>query len=270
MTTLAKGILWLIALPFIVLALLLLAFVSAELLYSSSSRFRLTVEFDTPSGVRSASNVYHYDERPRIGTGGGGVNKSIKGDAIFVDLGQGKHVVVIMGHGERAHWTDSFQSFWFFPYQRPAEGAPILRSPRPGDGPREITGGLIPTMVTFDDLTDPRTARVVYAWGHKIEMSNTGQQAHDRGPELKIDDIAKTFGDGYAFKRAWVEIAPAGIWPLSALGLPFNFLGLTGTPITRGIEKRLPFLVAHREELRRVQSDMPPRFQPRYGYFRIE
>ncbi len=64
---------------------------------------------------------------------------------------------------------------------------------------------------------------------------------HDRGPELKIDDIAKTFGDGYAFKRAWVEMVPAGIWPLSALGLPFNFLGLTGTPVTRGIEKRLPW-----------------------------
>ncbi|MEQ1648013.1 MAG: hypothetical protein ABL901_16940 [Hyphomicrobiaceae bacterium] len=68
-------------------------------------------------------------------------------------------------------------------------------------------------------------------------------------PELKIDVIAKTFGGGYAFKRALVEIVPSGIWPLSALDLPFNLLGLTGTPVTRGIEKRLPEAMAKLREL---------------------
>lgn len=194
-------------------------------------RYRLTLEIQTPEGVRSASNVYEY--RAAQMTTGPWANR-VEGDAIFVDLGQGKHIIAIMAHGERAEYVDKFATAWFQAY-KPEE------NPKIGSGPRDLRDFNIPTLVTFDDIRDPKTARIVYAWGRRIEMSNTGQQAHDRGPELKIDDIAKTFGDGYAFKRAWVEIVPAGIWPLSALGLPFNFLGLTGTPITRGIEKRLPW-----------------------------
>jgi len=68
---------------------------------------------------------------------------------------------------------------------------------------------LVPTLVTFGDLADPKTARVVDPYAFEQE-----------------------FGAGYVFRRAWIEMVPVGIWPL-------NNLGIYGTPITRGIEKRL-------------------------------
>lgn len=234
----------------IVLAILTLIVLAIAVLWYAfegthyEARFRLTVEIDTPSGTKSASNVYRYTETPRFYPGG--MIPHIEGDAIFVDLGGGKHVVVIMGHGAKAEYPDSFAYAWQRAYKPPVDGKArdVETRPTPADGPRDLKEFNIPTLVTFDDVRDPKTARVVYAWGRKIEMSPSGAVPHDRGPELKIDDIAKVLGDGYAFKRAWVEIVPAGIWPLSALGLPFNFLGLTGTPVTRGIEKRLPEAMA--------------------------
>jgi len=197
-------------------------------------RFRLTLEIDTPTGVKSASNVYEY-RAFRMMTGPWA--NTVSGDAVFVDLGSGKHIIAILAHGERAQWVDKFATAWFEAY-KPATGASIEM------GPRDLTEFNIPTLVTFGDIRDPKTARVVYAWGRRIETTilPNGKQDHDRGPELKVDDIAAVFGGGYAFKRAWVEVVPAGIWPFSELALPFNLLGLTGTPVTRGIEKRLPWL----------------------------
>jgi len=225
-------------------------------------RFRLTLEIDTPAGVKSASNVYEY-RAFRMMTGPWANN--VQGDAVFVDLGGDKHIIAILAHGERAEWVDKFATAWFEAY-KPETGATIAM------GPRELKDFNIPTLVTFGDIRDPRTARVVYAWGRKIETTilPNGKQDHDRGPELKVDDIATVFGGGFSFKRAWVEVVPSGYWPFSELGLPFNFLGLTGTPVTRGIEKRLPFVATHRDELRRIQSDMPPRFQPQFHVFRRE
>jgi hypothetical protein len=34
----------------------------------------------------------------------------------------------------------------------------------------------------------------------------------------------------------------------------------TGTSLTQGLEQKLPFLVTHRDELRRMMRDMPPAF----------
>jgi hypothetical protein len=48
-------------------------------------------------------------------------------------------------------------------------------------------------------------------------------------------NIARDFGAGAQLVRATLEIVPAGIWP-------FNRLGISGQPITTGIEKRLPWL----------------------------
>lgn len=217
--------------PWVVLALVGLVLYVAKPPPTIRNRFRLTVEIDTPTGVKSASNVYEY--RAAQMTTGPWANR-VEGDAVFVDLGEGRHIIAILAHGERGEWVDKFAIAWFEAYKTDTRVTAAM-------GPRELTEFNIPTLVTFGDIRDPKTARVIYAWGRKIEMSPSGAVPHDRGPELKIDDIATVFGGGYSFKRAWVEVVPAGYWPFSELGLPFNFLGLTGTPVTRGIEKRLPW-----------------------------
>ena len=47
-------------------------------------------------------------------------------------------------------------------------------------------------------------------------------------------NIAERFGSGAKLIRATLEVVPAGIWPLS-------LFGITGEPITRGIEGKLPW-----------------------------
>jgi hypothetical protein len=39
------------------------------------------------------------------------------------------------------------------------------------------------------------------------------------------------------------------------------------TPLTKGIEGKLPLLVTHREQLRRMIQNMPPRYQPGFSQF---
>jgi hypothetical protein len=48
-------------------------------------------------------------------------------------------------------------------------------------------------------------------------------------------DLEKSFGSGTKLTRATLEIVPSGIWP-------FNWLGITGEPITNNIEERLNWL----------------------------
>lgn len=57
-----------------------------------------------------------------------------------------------------------------------------------------------------------------------------------------------------------LEMVPVGMWPL-------NLVSLWGTPITKGIKRQVPFLVSHREQLRNVQQNMPPRFQTGFLQF---
>jgi hypothetical protein len=64
------------------------------------------------------------------------------------------------------------------------------------------------------------------------------------------DEFEAVFGPGYRFKRAWIE--------------------LTKDPVTRGIEKRLPFLTTQRKQLTepRIISAGDP-YVPRLGGFTV-
>ena len=68
---------------------------------SSVHRFRLTIEVDTPEGLKRGSGVWQSawtrkaDWIPQTG----GALSSLRGDAVFVELGQGRHVIAILGLG---------------------------------------------------------------------------------------------------------------------------------------------------------------------------
>src|SRR3954453_13288621 len=58
-------------------------------------KYRLTVEVETPEGVKSASGVMAV--HPDRGYSRGG-RKQTKGDAVFVDLGGGRNLVALLTH----------------------------------------------------------------------------------------------------------------------------------------------------------------------------
>src|ERR1700730_4134978 len=58
-------------------------------------KYRLTVEVETPEGVKSASGVMAVHPDRSYSRGG---RTQAKGDAVFVDLGGGKHLVALLAH----------------------------------------------------------------------------------------------------------------------------------------------------------------------------
>ena len=128
-----------------------------------------------------------------------GVRSALRGEAVFVDLGQGRNVIALLGGGSVGSDNSTM-------YRLPVvafglekrswkEQQAELSGPLTGKS-ADVPNHAIPTLVTFADLGDPETARV-------IEPS----------------DLGRAFGPGVHFHRAWIE--------------------LTKDKITTGIDKKL-------------------------------
>jgi hypothetical protein len=86
-----------------------------------------------------------------------------------------------------------------------------LRQVQRLSGKRELPQTSLPLLVRFRDPNDAMTSENVDPL-----------------------DLEKSFGPGVKLTRTTLEIVSAGIWPVS-------WFGITGEPITTGIEKRLPW-----------------------------
>lgn len=190
----------------IVVIITLLLFVGWAAIARPDHKYRLTFDVVTPQGLVSASNVMAvYLDDFSIGPIGGGIG--MKGDAVFIDLGGGKNIIAILAHGKDgsedrmgALTVDAFA----------AAGKKVqFKDVKRLTGQIPIQGPLIPTLLTFIDLADPRTAHVVNPL-----------------------NIEANFGKGYDLQRVSLEMLPVGLWP-------FDFGGILGEPVTRDIEKKL-------------------------------
>jgi hypothetical protein len=214
--------------PIAIAGMVVGAFVAYSLAYPTTSyRFRITLNVDTPNGLKTGSSVMEVRTRryPAWTTLGQSNSTSrLTGDAIFLDLGpdaQGetRNVVSLLTSGPRGELVsfDMFVSRAFAPWWRPAQksdnfrGAQWELSKLPVGTAVDLQGDLLPTLISFARLNDPKTARAVHP-----------------------GDFPRVFGQGITFRDARLEIVPAGIWP-------FRLLGLGGEPVTRGIENKLPW-----------------------------
>jgi hypothetical protein len=177
-------------------------------------RYRMTVEVDVDGVVHSGSSVIEVsiNRQPPFGSAPPYV-PHIRGEAVFVDLGEGRNVIALLAAGPRAenvNYSDSIVPGLFdLPFKDWAKLSDLR-------GTREVPVSRMPTFVTFTDLNEPKSARV-----------------------LAPGEFEQVFGPGVHFRRAFVEMVPAGTWPFSALGWPRD---LAGEPVTRGIFQRLPWL----------------------------
>ena len=80
----------------------------------------------------------------------------------------------------------------------------------------ELAPSLLPMLVRFRDIDDPKTVE-----------------------EVDPSDLADSFGPNVKIVRATVQIVPSGFWPFNRFNAPFP-QWLFGEPITTGIEKQLP------------------------------
>lgn len=155
-------------------------------------RYRLTIEMDTTEGVRSGSSVIEVSKRqipksldPLFYASG---SPRSKGEAIFIDLGQGRNLVALLRFGPDAQAQHSMSRLAFEVFQRRSAVPDDLREMSRLSGRGDLPGNLIPTLVTFKDPTDPKTVRVV-----------------------SPGEFTSVFGPGVRLKNAWIEMTRAEV-----------------------------------------------------------
>jgi len=198
---------------------LLLAVITAALFTASCTaddaapdyRYRLTVEVETPEGLKSGFSVIEVEQK-LVGGGsdpGAGQSLSLKvrGEAVAVDLPDGRTLYALLRSENDIEWAGRV-------YLRlnPCDKGEAACE----DNVLEVTGeqtlprmwranvlqnerSAYPMFVTFDDEADPTSVKLVDA-----------------------DDLAATFGEGAKLRRITVE--------------------LTDDQVTKGIEDRLGWL----------------------------
>jgi hypothetical protein len=171
-------------------------------------KYRLTVEVETPEGIKSASGVMAVHPDRSYSRGG---HTRTRGDAILVDLGGGKNLLALLAHiDNKSVDLDGVNYVALRAYNAAGRKASFNEMSRM-TGAVPVKGALVPVLVTFTDLTDPGTAR-----------------------EVLPDEVEAGLGKGFHVGSISVEVVPNGLWPL-------DFGGPLGEPVTRGIEVKLPW-----------------------------
>lgn len=171
-------------------------------------KYRLTVEVDTPSGIKSASGVMAVHPDRSYSRGG---RTQTRGDAVLVDLGGGKNLVALLAHIDQTIDLDGMNYVALRAFRATGRNVSFNEMSRL-TGAVPVTGALVPVLVTFTDLGNPGSARLV-----------------------PPDDLAAALGDGLKLHGIIAEVVPNGLWPL-------DFGGFLGEPVTRGIPAKLPWL----------------------------
>ncbi len=172
-------------------------------------KYRLTVEVETPAGIKSASGVLAvtpdrgYNNRGRTLT---------SGDAVFVDLGGARNLVALLAHLDKTLDLDAINYVALRAYGEARGQRASFNQMNRMSGIVPVTGALIPVLATFSDPADPATMRVV---------------APDH-PEASL-------GPGFRLRRVTDEVVPNGFWPV-------DFGGPLGDPVRRDIRAKLPWL----------------------------
>jgi hypothetical protein len=104
----------------------------------------------------------------------------MRGEAVYADLGGGQNLVAILAHGKNASYFDGMGVLAMNAFAAVGRKVPF-REVKQLSGTVQLNGNLIPTLVTFADVADPKTARVLDP--ANIEAAFGGdyhlKQAHD-------------------------------------------------------------------------------------------
>lgn len=196
-------------------------------------RYRLTVEVETPEGVKTGSSVIEVEQslsRSTAAPAKVGVLRKVRGEAVAVDLPNGKTLFALLRSENNVDWA----SYVFVYLATHEKGKPFIDQL---DNVLEVAGertlprmwppvgfleerSAYPMLVTFGDLADPTSVA-----------------------EVDPDDLAASFGEGVRLKRITVE--------------------LTDDPVTTGIEDRLGWLPMVRGALVHLPvNEYPPAGTP--------
>ena len=168
---------WLFVGPLVVVLLYKLAYPTW------SWREKLTVTVETPDGEKSGSAVRRFSVtyRPAILPTIGSQYFTLKGEAVVVDLGEGKYLFSLLGDERGLGWS-VYESIYPDDSLRFREFYKIWVY-LVGRGPKPVPHENYPLLVTFDDINDPASVK-----------------------KVDPNDLAASFGPDYRLKSITLEI----------------------------------------------------------------
>lgn len=187
-----------------------------QFVHTYTYRYRMTIEVDVDGETKSGSSVIQV-QMTKQGQWIVPVPPYVtyaKGEAVFVDLGEGRNVIGLLVSGPNGQVVDYPKYIVPQHFKLSNSDADVKRYPHL-EGNWVLPRDQLPTLVTFTNLKDPTTARVV-----------------------QPGEFGSVFGDSVRFERVFVEMVAAGTWPFSVLGWPPT---LAGEPVTKGIAERFPW-----------------------------
>lgn len=172
-----------------------LALSGCDLLFESNvqtTRYKITVEVQTPQGVRTGFAVRELTTSVNHGANGLSASARGRGEAVAIDLGDGKVLFALL---RGVSLAEEHGALLAITARRAKKAAGYFGSPVAeiypnipewdGKGPRHKPTDFLPILVTLRDLADPRSLE-------KVDAGN----------------LATVFGPGVALKRITVE--PSG------------------------------------------------------------
>ena len=192
-------------------------------------RYRLTVEVETPEGLKTGSSVIEVKQRlvrPGSSPANMAVERRVRGEAVAVDLPGGRTLFALLRSDNNVDWasyvmqtlaphTDSETFAQQLDNMLLLEGEIVLPRTFPPVGHLEERSAYL-MLVTFGNIDDPASVE-----------------------RVDPDDLAFTFGDGVSLKRITVQV--------------------TDDPVTTGIEQRLGWL-GNIREMNLSNEDFPEDF----------
>jgi hypothetical protein len=146
-------------------------------------RFKMTVEVETPEGLKTGWSVYEVEAKNVVALTPGGVGRErkLRGQAVAVDIALGKVLFVLVKNDSLAEMSmaaldPAYKNDWVESAERIAAGAGI-------HSPAVIMTSNYPMLVTFADLSDPKTV-----------------------DQVSPDNLASRFGAGVTLKRITVQV----------------------------------------------------------------
>jgi hypothetical protein len=159
---------------------------------SATWRYKITVEVETPEGLKTGSAVRQLRQYTdiKIGDTGGG-SAGTSGEAVVVDLDQRGKLFMTVGE-------DHYFLFRIFPFSKGGntpEGMKYYSHLK--NAKASILGleNLSPQIVTFTDIKDPKSVELVYGGRFDPVTQKT----------IPVDDFEKIFGAGVKLKDITIE-----------------------------------------------------------------
>ena len=181
-------------------------------------RYKMTVEVETPEGLKTGSAVREVDVvlEPRPGYTPYPYHSvvKVKGEAVVVDLGKRGVLFALMDVD--GSYQAVFRAFPGPPGLTP-QGVLYYRDLK---NAKATLSKQYPTFVRFRDINDPKTVEVIYP-----AKDTTVQNALGGGPEKDFQD---RFGKGVKLKEVTIET--------------------TNDPVTVGITAILPWLLTRAQQ----------------------